>query len=104
MQIDETFTHDPLAPHSAQFPLNRGEHAAGQDAPSAPGIRPWNLRAMTAPAQQAEPQPIGEYDPARQIRVDIDGRPLLEMGPPTAPTTGSQDGSEGDPSEDYHND
>lgn len=48
--------------------------------------------------------PSSEYDPERQIRVDREGRPLLEMGPPTAPTTGSTDGSEGDQSRDYHND
>jgi len=51
------------------------------------------------------PRPVAAYfDHERQLRVDGEGRPVIEMGPPTAPTTGSTDGSDGDPSEDYHND
>jgi putative ATP-grasp target RiPP len=51
------------------------------------------------------PRPVAaEYDPVRQLRIDGKGQPVMEMGPPTAPTTGSQDGSDGDPSEDYVND
>lgn len=96
---------DPLAPHSAQFPLRRDESATGGDTASEAGLRPWNLRRMTTVTPpRCVPSVRGVYDPVRQVRVDSQGRPVLDMGPPTAPTTGSTDGSEGDPSEDYHND
>ncbi|OLZ43176.1 hypothetical protein BS329_40245 [Amycolatopsis coloradensis] len=99
------FSDDPLVSHSAQFPLSRGRIASRpEEVPSPPGVRPWGLQRMKPAPATGEPGPAGVYDPVRQIRVDGDGRPLLEMGPPTAPSTGSTDGSEGDPSEDYHND
>ncbi len=101
---NDRFADEPLAGDSAQFPLSRGSVASGPDqAPSPVGVRPWGLRRM-APIPFQGPSPVGDYDPVRQIRVDGEGRPLIEMGPPTAPTTGSTDGSEGDPSEDYNND
>ncbi|HEY2762506.1 MAG TPA: putative ATP-grasp-modified RiPP [Pseudonocardiaceae bacterium] len=68
------------------------------------GVRPWGLRRMAPVPFRGVPSSKGRYDPVRQVRVDGEGRPLIEMGPPTAPTTGSTDGSEGDPSEDYVND
>jgi hypothetical protein len=57
-----------------------------------------------APTSAQFPLSRGAIASVRQIRLDNEGRPLIEMGPPTAPKTGSQDGSDGDPSEDYHND
>lgn len=74
------------------------------DEPSREGVRPWGLRRMAPAPFQGVLSPEGRYDPVRQVRVDGEGRPLIEIGPPTAPTTGSTDGSEGDPSEDYNND
>ncbi|WP_370948321.1 hypothetical protein AB5J62_12225 [Amycolatopsis sp. cg5] len=77
------FLDDPLAAHSAQFPLSRGSITSGPtEEPSPTGIRPWGLLRMS-------PMPVSS----------VAGR-----GDPTAETTGSMDGSEGDPSEDYHND
>ncbi|WP_369126859.1 putative ATP-grasp-modified RiPP [Amycolatopsis vastitatis] len=94
-----------MASHSPRFPLSRGAVTSGPDeVPSPAGVRPWGLRRMAPIEFHGTPSPVGDFDPVRQIRVDSEGRPLLEMGPPTAPTTGSTDGSEGDPSEDYHND
>lgn len=101
----DRFAADPLASDSAQFPLSRGSLPTSlEETPSTAGVRPWGLRRMAPVAFRGEPQPTGTYDPARQVRVDGEGRPLIEMGPPTAPTTGSTDGSDGDPSEDYVND
>lgn len=99
------FANEPLASDSGQFPLSRGSVASGPDeVPSPAGLRPWCLRRMAPIPFHGAPSPVGHYDPLRQIRVDGDGRPLVDPDPPTAPTTGSTDGSEGDPSEDYHND
>ncbi|MBB5152529.1 putative ATP-grasp-modified RiPP [Saccharopolyspora phatthalungensis] len=99
------FGDDPIAPESAQFPLRTDETATAEVVPSETGVRPWGLRRMTTVTPpECAPGPQGTYNPVRQIRVDGDGRPVIVAGPPTAPTTGSQDGSEGDPSEDYHND
>jgi putative ATP-grasp target RiPP len=99
------FVDEPLAGESAQFPLSRGPIVSAPDeSPSPAGVRPWALRRMAPVQFQGVPSPAGRYDSARQIRVDGEDRPLIEMGPPTAPTTGSTDGSDGDPSEDYHND
>lgn len=101
----ERFMDDPIASDSTQFPLSRGSvSSAPEERPSPNGIRPWGLRRMAPIEFNGVPGPVGDYDPIRQIRVDANGRPLMEMGPPTAPTTGSTDGSDGDPSEDYHND
>ncbi|MDQ0376475.1 putative ATP-grasp-modified RiPP [Amycolatopsis thermophila] len=99
----ERFTEDPMAGSSAQFPLSRGSFTT-RDKPSEDDLRPWGLRRMSpVPASSTPASPGGTYDPVRQVRV-YEGRPLIEMGPPTAITTGSQDGDEGDPSEDWHND
>lgn len=103
--IPERFMSDPIASDSAQFPLSRGSVSSGPDeAPSSAGMRPWGLLRMVEIKFHGTPSPVGHYDPVQQIRVDGEGRALIEMGPPTAPTTGSGDGSDGDPSEDYHND
>ncbi len=99
------FVDEPLAGHSAQFPLSRGFLGSGpDDEPSREGVRPWGLRRMAPVPFRGVPSTEGHYDHVRQVWVDGEGRPLIEMGPPTAPTTGSTDGFEGDPSEDYVND
>jgi putative ATP-grasp target RiPP len=99
------FVDEPLAGDSAQVPLSRGSIASGVDErPSPDGVRPWGLRRMVAVPPFEGVAPSADYDHDRQIRVDGQGRPLIEMGPPTAKTTGSTDGSDGDPSEDWHND
>ncbi|WP_052372731.1 putative ATP-grasp-modified RiPP [Amycolatopsis taiwanensis] len=101
---NDRFTDEPLAGDSAQFPLSRGSIASGVDeCPSPAGTRPWGLRRMAPIPFEGVPSPAGHYDHERQVRVDGEGRPLIEMGPPTAPTTGQQDGDEG-PSEEYLND
>lgn len=103
--VSDRFASDPIASDSAQFPLSRGSISSAPDeSPSPVGVRPWGLRRMAEIPFDGAPSPAGTYDPIQQIRIDATGRPLIEMGPPTAPTTGSMDGSEGDPSEDYHND
>ena len=101
----DRFASDPIASETAQFPLSRGSITSAPDeSPSPSGVRPWGLRRMTEIPFEGAPSPAGTYDPIQQFRVDATGRPLPEMGPPTAPTTGSMDGSEGDPSEDFIND
>ncbi|WP_236795167.1 putative ATP-grasp-modified RiPP [Amycolatopsis sp. GM8] len=101
----DRFAGDPLVSDSAQFPLSRGSlPTVAEERPSRTGIRPWGLRRMAPVTFHGKPQQAGTYDHGRQVQVDEEGRPLIEMGPPTAPTTGSTDGSDGDPSEDYVND
>lgn len=100
------FADEPLAGESAQFPLSRGATPLSSHRSASPaGLRPWGLRRMTRPVTSCVPAPVAaEYDHERQLRLDGEGQPVIEMGPPTAPTTGSTDGSDGDPSEDYVND
>lgn len=99
------FVDEPLSADSAQFPLSRGSlDSSPGDEPSREGVRPWGLRRMVPVPFRSVPSPEGHYDHVRQVWIDGEGCPLIEMGPPTAPTTGSTDGSEGDPSEDYVND
>lgn len=95
------FNHEPVAPYSAQFPLPAGSHtAAPGEGPSAPGIRPWNLRAL-APAVARRPiASHGIYDPERQIRLTPDGRPASLDSDATAHSITTNDGDEG-PSEDW---
>jgi putative ATP-grasp target RiPP len=101
----DRFSDDPMVPHSPRFPLSRGGVTSEpNEEPSPAGIRPWGLRRMAPVEFTGTPTPANTYDPVRQIRVDLEGRPLMEMGPPTADKTGSMDGSEGDPSEDFNND
>lgn len=106
MTVAPEFSRDPFATHSAQFPLSRGVTAsAANEQPSPVGARPWGLRRMACPTASVSADRVeATYDPRRQLHVDRQGRPVVTMGDPTAVTTGSTDGSEGDPSEDYHND
>jgi putative ATP-grasp target RiPP len=98
------FAANAFAGDSAQFPLSRGTFTSASDEiPSPEGVRPWGLCRMTEVLVEGVPSPAGHYDHEQQVRVDGEGRPLIEMGPPTAPTTGQQDGDEG-PSEEYLND
>lgn len=86
------FVDEPLAGDSAQFPLSRGRlDSSPGDVPSREGVRPWGLRRMAPVLFRGVPSPEGHYDHVRQVWVDGEGRPLIEMGPPTAPTTGSRE-------------
>ncbi|MEW2507597.1 putative ATP-grasp-modified RiPP [Amycolatopsis sp. NPDC047767] len=97
---EPAFANDPVATHSAQFPLGPLRERAGDDAPSAPHIRPWGLRWMQEGRVVGSEAPRGTYDPASQLAVDSDGRPLIQMGAPTANSVSNSDGDEG-PSEDW---
>lgn len=96
------FADDPIASHSAQFPLARPDNTVSHDRPSPVGVRPWNLRAMTAPPTADWPIGRYSYNHETQTVVDEMGRPLT-MGDPTAYKRSNNDGDEG-PSEDWKND
>jgi len=97
--IDPLFNADPIAPHSAQFPLGRSS-VPDFSTPSGLGVRPWGLRGMRPARQQGDPvrQTFG-YDHDAQVAVDANGRYLL-AAQPTANKVSSNDGDEG-PSEDF---
>jgi putative ATP-grasp target RiPP len=97
-QVSVGFADDPLASHSAQFPLGRAYTVPGQDTPSERGVRPWNLRLMEAVPAPAELRERGTYDPFRQVSVTRDGFPRITAA--TANSASSSDGDEG-PSEDW---
>lgn len=92
------FADEPLASHSAQFPLGRPYTAPGNDTPSDAGVRPWNLRLMEPVTMPAAPRERAAYDPMQQVSVNRYGLPVL--GDPTANSVSSGDGDEG-PSEDW---
>ncbi|MEV5537474.1 putative ATP-grasp-modified RiPP [Saccharopolyspora shandongensis] len=92
------FTHDPVSPDSAQFPLGRPlgtpnstDPASGED------VRPWGLRGMsTLSNKTVEPLPAWCYDHERQIAVDLDGIALNELRcDPSANSVSNLDGDEG---------
>ncbi|PRW64646.1 putative ATP-grasp-modified RiPP [Actinopolyspora mortivallis] len=90
----ETFAHEPVASHSAQFPLARpqeGQHLGHL-------AQPWGLRNMVAAGDPAHRAPNGRYDHHRQLAVDEHGMPLHELH--MGMTTTNMDGNEG-PSEDW---
>ncbi|APU12772.1 putative ATP-grasp-modified RiPP [Actinoalloteichus fjordicus] len=99
--VRDRFAADPVASHSAQFPLGAPFDRTSDDEPSHAGVRPWALRGM-------EPQPpttaggarTVRYDHRSQMSVDASGRPLIEAGPPTVKNKTNLDGDEG-PSEDF---
>jgi putative ATP-grasp target RiPP len=96
-----TFAREPLAPHSAQFPLPAGSHtSAPGETPSEPGTRPWNLRALTVAVSRQPAAIRGTYDPIRQILVTPEGRPHTVETAATANSVSNNDGDEG-PSEDW---
>lgn len=92
------FANDPVASHSAQFPLARAYRAPGEDQPSEPGVRPWNLRSVQAVTGPVSADGKATYDPVRQVSVTRDGAPMVAG--PTANSVSSNDGDEG-PSEDW---
>ncbi len=98
--ILERFAADPVASHSARFPLGRNAVPADPSAPSAPDIRPWGLRGMRPARQQGDLlREVFTYDHDRQIALDPAGQPLT-MAEPTANKVTNNDGDEG-PSEDF---
>ncbi|MGH3514679.1 MAG: hypothetical protein ACRDRB_20760 [Pseudonocardiaceae bacterium] len=100
LPTDPSFDADPIAPHSAQFPLGRVGGAPAHSRPSESSVRPWGLRGMRPTRHQGDP--IGEmfgYDHNAQVAVDADGRCLLAADP-SANKVSSNDGDEG-PSEDF---
>ncbi|MCP2255165.1 putative ATP-grasp target RiPP [Prauserella aidingensis] len=92
------FADDPVASHSAQFPLARAYCAPGEDQPSEAGVRPWNLRSVQPVAGPVSAGGQSDYDPIRQVAVTREGVPVLAE--PTANSVSSNDGDEG-PSEDW---
>jgi len=98
--LPEEFAHDPIASHSARFPLGQVAGPLSQDRPSPRGVRPWGLVAMRPARAQGDPvREAFTYDPITQTSVDAAGRPLVTSGT-TANKVTSNDGDEG-PSEDY---
>ncbi|EWM11618.1 hypothetical protein [Kutzneria sp. 744] len=99
------FADDPIASHSAQFGLGR---AAGlpvaRHAPSAIGVRPWNLRAATAGSPGVRVG-VWRYDHRLQVAVLGDGRRLTDVlaADPSAESVSDLDGDEGK-SEDWRYD
>jgi len=99
--ITERFAADPLASHSAQFPLGAPFDRISDDEPSNARVRPWALRGMRAqPAISTTTVRVVRYDHRTQLSVDAAGRPLIEAGPPTVKNKTSLDGDEG-PAEDF---
>ena len=99
--IMERFAADPLASHSARFPLGAPFDRISHDEPSSAEVRPWALRGMGT--QSAVPTAAARsirYDHRRQVSVDAAGRPLIEAGPPTVKNKTNLDGDEG-PAEDF---
>jgi putative ATP-grasp target RiPP len=89
------FADDPIAPHSARFPLGRPVGATDVSSPSAPGVRPWGLNGMRPARQQGDPvRAAFRYDHATQTAVDQAGRTLV-AAEPTANKVSSNDGDEG---------
>jgi putative ATP-grasp target RiPP len=94
------FADDPIAPHSAQFPLGRIGGSPERSVPSAPQVRPWGLGGMHPARQQGDPvRETFHYDHTTQTALDGTGRTLL-AAEPTANKVSSNDGDEG-PSEDF---
>jgi hypothetical protein len=96
------FESDPVASHSAQFPLGCPMNAPiPEDVPSPHGVRQWGLRWMSAPEGVRFPVPNWRYDHRRQVATNADGRPLLDvLADPTAHSKTNLDGDEG-PNEDW---
>lgn len=91
-----TFAREPIAPHSAQFPLPAGPHATTADEePSPPGVRPWNLRALTSATPRRNTTTPGVYDHQRQIQVTPEGRPHTLETDASADSVTNLDGDEG---------
>jgi hypothetical protein len=95
------FAADPLASHSAQFPLGRLAGAAGAaERPSSPELRPWGLRGMRIAKHQGDPvREVFFYSHEEQVAVDAEGRYLM-VEAATANKVTNCDGDEG-PSEDF---
>ena len=90
------FAQDPIASHSAQFPLTRPFDQRSADClPSSPESRPWNLRTMHEPTGAGVPLPEFHYDHQQQVAVTPDGRSLVEAYDPTANSVTDNDGDEG---------
>ncbi|GAA5104879.1 putative ATP-grasp-modified RiPP [Haloechinothrix salitolerans] len=90
------FAEDPIASHSAQFALAASFSQRSTDCvPSSAELRPWNLRAMQAPAGTRHPLPEYRYDHEQQTAVTPDGRTLIEIVDATANSVSDNDGDEG---------
>lgn len=94
------FADDPIASHSAQFPLARPLGVVGDDLPSPDGVRPWNLRALHVAPENASLRPIGSYDHDRQVTITADGTTLVggkkgDQQEATADSVSDNDGDEG---------
>lgn len=97
----DRFAADPVASHSAQFPLGAPFDRTSTDEPSRAEVRPWALRGMQAqPSEPAMSARVVRYDHMTQTSVDETGRPLMEAGPPTVKNKTNLDGDEG-PAEDF---
>jgi putative ATP-grasp target RiPP len=98
--VPTSFSHDPIAPHSAQFPLGGVGVPADGGRPSPARVRPWGLRGMRTARVQGDPvRAVFRYDHASQTAVDGSGRQLVAADP-TANKVSTNDGDEG-PSEDF---
>jgi putative ATP-grasp target RiPP len=96
LDMPVSFANDPIASHSAQFPLARPmDVLAPDDAPSPAGMRPWNLRGALVPTGTRPGIPEWRYDHETQQAVTADGRPLIQMAEPTAHSVSDYDGDEG---------
>lgn len=86
------YAEDPLAPHSAQFPLGRlRPPESNTDTPST--ARAWNLRWMRPTRPRPGLPPQGSYDPVAQVSLGVDGMPVNAQ--PTANSVSDSDGDEG---------
>jgi putative ATP-grasp target RiPP len=92
--LEPGFADDPLATHSAQFPLGQLRERAASDVRSEPGVRPWGLRWMEEGRVAGVEAPRGTYNPVTQVSVDTEGRPMTEFAA-TANSVSNQDGDEG---------
>jgi hypothetical protein len=103
------FADDPIASHSAQFGLARPAGIpAGHNAPSAIGVRPWNLRGtqvMNRRGPAGPALPGWHYDHVQQLALAPDGRRVVDIvaADPSADSVSDLDGDEGK-SEDWSHD
>lgn len=96
----EGFAEDPIAPHSAHFPLGRVDGPVERSVPSAPGVRPWGLSGMRVARAQGDPvRAAFHFDHRTQTALDLAGRTLIAADP-SADSDTDNDGDEG-PSEDW---
>lgn len=97
-QTITAFAFDPVASHSAQFPLARPLANSESSEGERDGVLPWGLRGLRPGPDPMDGVPNWHYDHTRQVALDDQDEPLHEIH--MATTSTSLDGS-GGKSEDW---